>query len=115
VRPCLLLLALGSLLATGAGCFKEPKPKCSFLCGASGACPDGYVCGATDNRCHLVDNGAPAACEDTLPPDGPPVPDSDTTFDTAPVPDGTPDASPPDASPPDAPVPDADIPDATID
>ena len=110
------------LLVLCAGCFDPRKPACAFLCGANGACPEGYMCGG-DDRCHLVTAGGPAACEDPLPPDG-------TVFDGAlpdTVPDGSVDgspdaradaridASPPDASPPDASPPDASPPDAPVD
>lgn len=116
-----LLLLLPSPLLSG--CFKEPKPKCSFLCGAAGECPEGYVCGTDDQRCHLLVNGAPAVCEEPLPPDGAGPADgaADASADAAPLPDGVPDAAeppdaePPDAEPPDAPDIDAEIADAPPD
>jgi hypothetical protein len=54
-----------------AGCFTAPKPNCAFVCQTSPECPADYTCVATDHRCHLMVNGSPAMCPDTLPiPDG---------------------------------------------
>jgi hypothetical protein len=47
-----LALILATALPLAAGCFSPPKPDCTFVCGANGACPSGYQCG-TDNFCHL--------------------------------------------------------------
>src|SRR5713101_3037762 len=78
------------LLVLMCACFEKPKPNCAFLCGAQGACPTDYRCGG-DSRCHLLVNGSPQACDDTLPLD----------------------ASLVDAAQPDAPQPDAMV-DATV-
>lgn len=40
-------------------CFSKPKARCGFLCGPGGECPTDYSCVTADNRCHLVENGAP--------------------------------------------------------
>lgn len=63
------------------GCFEAPKPKCIFLCGANGACPAGYACGA-DDRCHLMEPSGLAMCEAPLPVDSGPV-DGSTAADAA--------------------------------
>jgi hypothetical protein len=114
-------LALGCLaLVAAAGCYETPKPKCAFLCGTGGTCPEQYMCVAADNRCHLVENGQPATCEDQLPgADGAvhDAPEADAPPGTPDAPPGTPDATPmPDAPPPmiDASVPDASVPDASV-
>ncbi|HPH67428.1 MAG TPA: hypothetical protein PLF40_16845 [Kofleriaceae bacterium] len=45
-----------------AGCFKTPKPECSFVCGPNSACPADYAC-AADNYCHLrLPNNELGAC-----------------------------------------------------
>ena len=45
-----------------AGCFKTPKPECSFVCGPNNACPADYAC-AADNYCHLrLANNQLGAC-----------------------------------------------------
>ena len=95
-----LLFLLLFAAAAASGCFSKPKPVCAFLCGPSDQCPADYVCSATDNRCHLLESGAPLACDDTLPADA-------AVVDVA-----IPDAGPADADVPDADVPDADVPDA---
>jgi len=104
---CLWLVAAAPLVLVA--CYKTPKPNCTFSCGPGGACPDGYVCGADDNVCHLpLPGGGLATCEHPPP-------------DAAATPDGAIDASvadgPVDASVADGPVdamPDA-APDAPID
>ena len=45
-----------------AGCYKTPKPNCTFECGAGGSCPDDYTCGP-DQICHLMTGSGLAACE----------------------------------------------------
>jgi hypothetical protein len=52
-----LVGALGATGAIVASCYDLPQPDCGFVCGPSGACPDGYSC-ASDQRCHRL--GAPA-------------------------------------------------------
>jgi hypothetical protein len=108
----LSVLVVGMLL--GSGCFKEPRPKCSFLCGSAGECPESYACVPADNRCHLVEDGVPAAtCEEALPADGAPGADGDP-FDGA-SPDGAADGVPgidtPGIDAPDIDAPDIDAPD----
>jgi len=104
-RSLRLALAALSTLATLAlgGCFNAPKPNCAFLCGDQNACPDEYQCSSADGRCHLLVNGAPAMCEDTL-ADGSiidsSVPDGrmiDGSVDARPI-DGSVDARPIDAT-----------------
>jgi hypothetical protein len=103
-----LLLACAAALA---GCYDQPKPNCTFVCGEGGACPDDYQCG-TDDLCHLVlPGGALAECGFTI-PDGPTDARVDAAIDAPMIdaaPDAAPDASLPDADPPDAP-PDAPLP-----
>lgn len=61
MHRCLCLLAAAPL-ALVIACYNTPKPNCAFLCGAGGACPDGYTCG-DDNVCHLpLSGGGLAAC-----------------------------------------------------
>jgi hypothetical protein len=93
-------LVLSMLLA---GCYETPKPDCLFLCGAGDACPDGYQCAATDNRCHRVESGGGlAVCTEPLPIDAAGPIDS-SLFDASSI-----DASLVDATPIDsAPAPDA--------
>ena len=44
---------LGILLAVGvSACYSPYQPDCGFICGADGACPEDYTCGA-DRVCHL--------------------------------------------------------------
>lgn len=107
------LLVAAAALAV-AGCYKTPKPSCTFACGEGGSCPTDYACG-TDDICHLMQGGGLAPCEqsfndaaqaDASTLDAPAI---DASFD-APVFDGKPfDARPVDARPPDAHV------DATVD
>ena len=92
-----------------AACYETPKPPCMFLCGEGGACPSGYVCDTTDNRCHRDDEGGPAACPDDLPQD-----DDAAVSDGAPI-DGAPiDAMLLDAEPIDAMLLDAEPIDALV-
>lgn len=96
----LVLLATVSFLG---GCFDPPRPKCAFLCSVDNpVCPEGYTCGG-DGRCHLIENGVPAQCEDSLPADAgaadapldaPMAPDAEAV-DAAPMTDAPPDAEPP--------------------
>ena len=55
-------LVLAASLILGAGCYKTPKPNCTFSCGAAGECPTDYGCGP-DNVCHLMQGGSLAACD----------------------------------------------------
>jgi hypothetical protein len=78
-----------------AGCYKTPKPSCTFQCGAGGVCPTDYACGP-DQICHLMTGSGLAAC---------PI----QYDDAAPL-----DSSQADAKPIDAPPIDATV-DATVD
>lgn len=90
------LLLLGVLLS---GCYETPKPACIFLCGEGDACPDGYMCGANDNRCHRVESGGGlASCPDSFPPDASVPIDGPTPIDgPQPIDSSVPDAVPLDA------------------
>jgi hypothetical protein len=55
-RLWLLVVVVGA-----AACFSTPQERCGFLCGAGSECPMDYECVAADNRCHLIENGAPVA------------------------------------------------------
>ena len=105
-RVCLLLIVY-------AACFSKPKERCGFLCGTGNECPADYQCVAADNRCHLIENGAPvASCNEAV--IDAPIPLADAPFAIdAPIvvdaplvidaPPGMPDAPRlPDARPPDA-------------
>lgn len=119
------LLVAAATLAV-AGCYKTPKPNCTFACGEGGSCPTDYACG-TDDICHLMQGGGLAPCEqsfndaaqadastsDAPAIDAPMVADApmvDASMVDAPMVDARPvDARPVDARPPDAHV------DATVD
>lgn len=49
------------VVALAAGCYEPPHPDCGFICGPHAACPTGYACEKTDNRCHRLDSDA--GCE----------------------------------------------------
>lgn len=54
-----------------AACYSAPAPDCGFICGASGACPEGYTCNS-DNVCRRDDAPASVTCEvdaGVVPPD----------------------------------------------
>ncbi|HTJ46571.1 MAG TPA: hypothetical protein VL463_30905 [Kofleriaceae bacterium] len=118
------------------GCYKTPKPNCTFSCGEGGACPTDYTCGP-DKICHLMQGGGLAPCEqsfvdgavidafvptfdssvdasviDAKPADARPV--DAKPADARPVDARPADARPADARPPDASV-DASPPDASVD
>ena len=95
-------LVLAASLVLGAGCYKTPKPNCTFSCGASGECPTDYGCGP-DNVCHLMQGGSLAACDhpfdDAAVADAPPSDTAvaDASFDASAIdakPDGMFDAHP---------------------
>jgi hypothetical protein len=88
-----LLVAAAAALSGAAGCYKTPKPNCTFSC-ITGDCPTDYMCGP-DQVCHLVQSGGGlAACDH---------PFDDAAVADAPAIDGSViDASPIDASPIDA-------------
>jgi hypothetical protein len=88
-----LVLAAASLVL-GAGCYKTPKPNCTFSCGAGGECPTDYGCGP-DNVCHLMSGGSLAPCDhpfdDAAVAD---APAADAPVADAPAADGHPDGMP---------------------
>ena len=94
------------LLLVLAACFSKPKERCGFLCGPGNECPEDYACVAADNRCHLVENGAPVeSCNETVIDAPMPIADAPPAVDAPPAqPDAPPmiDAPPPmiDAPPP---------------
>jgi len=97
-----------------SGCYETPLPDCSFQCGASGECPTGYSCSASDNICKRSDLPASTICEGIVIADAA-VPGIDATVtDASTVDASNVDASPFDASVADAAVPDAAVPDAAV-
>jgi hypothetical protein len=70
-RVCLLFML--------SACFSTPQERCGFLCGSGNECPVDYQCVAADNRCHLIENGAPVASCNEAPIDAP-IPLADAPF-----------------------------------
>jgi hypothetical protein len=92
-----LLVAAAAALSGVAGCYKTPKPNCTFSCGSSGECPTDYMCGP-DQVCHLVQSGGGLAACDHPFDDAAPVADAPQT-DASPIDTAVADASPIDAKP----------------
>jgi hypothetical protein len=65
--------------ALAPACYRLPEPDCGFVCGAGGACPADYTCGA-DNVCRRT-----AATSDAVCPKADAAPDAlDAALDAAP-------------------------------
>lgn len=73
MRTALWTAAIAGMAIFLVTCFSTPKPDCAFLCGAGGACPDGYFC-AEDGVCKREDLANTFDCGFVAPIDaGPPV------------------------------------------